>query len=365
MNIFSINNLCTFSNYTASLFKENVLPSLNAQQKRMVIIASLAFGFLATCYAISHYWQKKSSLPIEELEQSLSLPSKEPTSKKVKNGAPNILDQQNFSKGAVVNYTANGEIKVIYPDGSYKEGTFENNKLNGQGKAYRAHSAELLEGIFKDDILIQGKLTDSHQVVREGTFKDEKLEGKGKITGPKIYKSRLGKIIEPKILKYPVQSSDEGVFQNGKIVNGKRQLALGHIYEGNFDANGFLTGTGKLIYPNKVLYEGTFKDNYMHGKGKRTDLNGTIYEGLFVNGAPSGIINVTAPDGTTSKEFFYLGSGTKITSQTTKAELYKSHVMNYRSGGYPSELAAFWIDFKMQDLVAEDIQVSWPPAGFK
>jgi len=45
--------LNSFSNYAISFLKEEVLPTLTAQQKKILIISSIAFGFLAACYAIS------------------------------------------------------------------------------------------------------------------------------------------------------------------------------------------------------------------------------------------------------------------------------------------------------------------------
>ncbi len=40
------------SNYSVSLFRESVLPSLTYQQKKILFIASIIFGFLSTCYVV-------------------------------------------------------------------------------------------------------------------------------------------------------------------------------------------------------------------------------------------------------------------------------------------------------------------------
>src|ERR1700730_5427672 len=52
MNIFSVTSVYSFSNYVISLLKDNVLPSLTAQQKKILLIASVAFSCLASCYLI-------------------------------------------------------------------------------------------------------------------------------------------------------------------------------------------------------------------------------------------------------------------------------------------------------------------------
>ena len=44
-------NMSSFSSYAVSLFKQSVLPSLTSQQKKIILIASLAFGLLAVWYA--------------------------------------------------------------------------------------------------------------------------------------------------------------------------------------------------------------------------------------------------------------------------------------------------------------------------
>lgn len=54
------------SNYTLSAFNENILPKLSPLQKKIGIIALLAFGLIAACYACWRYLKpKKVAEPIE------------------------------------------------------------------------------------------------------------------------------------------------------------------------------------------------------------------------------------------------------------------------------------------------------------
>lgn len=48
-------NIClnSFSSYSASFLKETILPSLTSQQKKIIVIASIAFGLLAALYVAS------------------------------------------------------------------------------------------------------------------------------------------------------------------------------------------------------------------------------------------------------------------------------------------------------------------------
>lgn len=59
-------NLNSFSNGVNLFFKESVLPSVTAQQKKILMIASIAFGFLVACYLANRYFFKAASPQIEE-----------------------------------------------------------------------------------------------------------------------------------------------------------------------------------------------------------------------------------------------------------------------------------------------------------
>src|SRR5690348_15605380 len=51
--------LHSFPSHVTSLLKESLLPALTAQQKKILIVASIAFGFLAALYVANRYFQAK------------------------------------------------------------------------------------------------------------------------------------------------------------------------------------------------------------------------------------------------------------------------------------------------------------------
>ena len=55
--------LNVFSDYAVSLFKENVLPSLTSQQKKIILIASIALGLLAAAW----YFASKCSFGAKKM----------------------------------------------------------------------------------------------------------------------------------------------------------------------------------------------------------------------------------------------------------------------------------------------------------
>ena len=152
MNIYSI-----FSSYAAPLFRENLLPALTAQQKKILIIASLAFGFITALYVASRCRFQAQLL--------------------------------------------NGQGKITPPNGDVLEGEFKNGKLNGPGKITFSDGV-VHEGEFKDDKLNgQGKMTFSGGVVHEGEFENSKLNGPGKISN----------ILSGKVFA-------KGIFQDGILI---------------------------------------------------------------------------------------------------------------------------------------------------
>lgn len=61
-------HLNSFSNYAVSFLKESVLPSLSAQHKKILVIVSLALGFLAACYALRHCLPTRKSIEKPNLD---------------------------------------------------------------------------------------------------------------------------------------------------------------------------------------------------------------------------------------------------------------------------------------------------------
>ena len=192
-------NIPSFS-FAVYFFKESLMPSLSAQQKKIIIIASLALACLTACYMINRSCFRT----------------------KIKNGEGrnSYLFGLIVQEGTFKNGKLNGQGKTIWNIPFLarleEEGEFEDDKLNGQGKITTGGIEQ--EGEFKNSELNgQGKITDSDGTVTEGEFKNNELNGQGKITKPD-------------------GSTEEGEFKN-------------------FDLN----GQGKKTYPDGKVEEGLFE----------------------------------------------------------------------------------------------------------
>ena len=131
----------------------------------------------------------------------------------------------------------------------YDEGTFINNKLNGEN-CKRVFKNQSYEGSFKNGVLTSGTLIqnlDDGRLVLKGDFNENsKLNGKGELK--------------------QINSEGEYVLK-GLFINGKLN-----------DKNGV------IIYPDGREYFGEVKDNYPDGIGKTTYPSGGTQEGLYIEG---------------------------------------------------------------------------------
>ncbi len=59
----------------------------------------------------------------------------------------------------------------------------------------------------------------------------------------------------------------DGIFRDGKFVNGTMTTSNRDLYEGNFNANGKLIGQGKYTKVDGSFWEGTFENGLIRGKG--------------------------------------------------------------------------------------------------
>lgn len=260
----------SLSNYTTSFFKESLLPTLTNQQKKILIIASVAFGFLAACYAMYHY-AKRQKEPSDSNELK-----NDNTDDQHKNTLTEIYDSKSgkYYVGHFDDkFTGTGKVTET---GSYpgsEEGKFLFGKLNGQGTR-TSWGGKVEQGIFKDGDLMsgtitepgnasnlkrvlegtftydvfKGKITHSNGTIEDGSFnirsdclyKEYRLDGKGKIT-------------------YANGLSEKGYFSLGRLSAGKINQD-GIIKEGLFDYHRNLNGAGKITYPDGKVEKGTFKD---------------------------------------------------------------------------------------------------------
>lgn len=259
-------NLCSFSGYTVSFLSESVLPSISAQQKKILVIASIAFAILAALYAASHCCFEEEILngPGKKTNPNGSVSEGE-----FKDGKLHGQGKMTFKNGEVwEGEFKQGKLKQgkeIYPGGTVIEGEFKDRKLHGQGKITR-HDGRVTEGEFRDGSLRQGKITDYDGNIFEGEFKNGLLHGKGKMTTFKNEEVR------------------EGEFNRGQL-NGQGKITYLNfeVVEGEFKA-GVLNGQGKKTYDDGSVDEGECKNGVLHGKGKRTHSDGKIEEGFFRQG---------------------------------------------------------------------------------
>ena len=278
-------HLNSISNYSATFLKERILSSLTSQQKKIIVIASIAFGLLAALYlAIRCCLKNKESAdknqPDVKPEIDHETKLKPLNEKDIEtNGTEKIIDPDNsVGNDELKDRLLNDKGEITYPDGSVAEGEF--NKLGW------------LDG--------KGKITSTNGSVMEGEFKNGKLHGEGKA----MYFEEKSTISNGKM-----EFVEEGEFKNGWLHQGKRTFASGIVDEGEFKYSNLhgqgkrtylhgsvekgefyanrLHGQGKITYSYGsvgVVEEGEFKDGKLHGQGKKSDSNGKVEEGIFDKG---------------------------------------------------------------------------------
>lgn len=209
---------------TSSLFKNNFIPSLIFQHKKILGIVIAALCFIAAGWAIHRFCIKSKNL-----------------SDKTSGGKTSGGNGIGGKLGDILGGIFSNIVTKTLPNGDVYKGEIKDDKYHGKGK-----------------------LTTKNYTY-EGEFKDDKYHGKGKLTFKEY--------------------NYEGQFNEGKAEGeGKLTLKMGDIYEGTFVNYRIIKGTLKSA--NGDHYEGEFKDNKYHGKGKLIVSGGKVYEGTFRNGLP-------------------------------------------------------------------------------
>lgn len=74
--------------------------------------------------------------------------------------------------------------------------------------------------------------------------------------------------------------------------------AVGGTFQGIYENNWMVCGSGVYYFPNGDRYDGVFVSGRKHGPGRYTDVrNGTVYDGEWVDGRREGYGIYTASDG--------------------------------------------------------------------
>lgn len=273
-------NFNSFSCYAVSFLKESILPSFTAQQKKILVIASIAFGVLAAWYVASRCCLTAKNLngPGTKL-----LPDGTVENGEFKDDKLNGLGSISFPNGGVESgLFSNGELhgkgKISFADGTVWEGEFSNGKLH-QGKKTEPNG-DFLEGefdptdLFNRRTVLKGRKSLKDGQFLEGEIKDEKLHGIGK------FRTYTGAVME-------------GEWKDGHLVQGKITKGNGEVVEGEFLDNYCLFGEGRRItydHDDGTFFteEGHFLENELHGYGKITFADGTVLQGQFNNGVIKG-----------------------------------------------------------------------------
>jgi len=199
-----------------------------------------------------------------------------------------------------------GKGSYITADGTIREGTWKNNRLNGQGNLLWANGDKYVGEFKGGEKNGQGTLTTADGTVTQGLWKYNKLiTGQDTLILPSgsIY---VGEIKDRKItgqgtLTWANGEKYVGEFKDGeKIGQGTLTTADGAVGEGTWKDNK-LDGQGTLTWANGDKYVGDFKDNQINGWGTLTLQDGDKYVGEFKDRKKNGQGTLTTADGTVTE----------------------------------------------------------------
>ena len=226
-----------FSRCTSAFLKESILPSFTAQQKKIILIASIALGILAAGW----YVMSRCSFTTKPLDGPGKI----------------TLEDGSIAEGEYKNGKRNGLWKSTKADGSVWEGEYKNGQLNGPVKTTLADGS-VEEGEYKNGQLNGPiKLTHADGSVKEGESKNGKPHGLWKITASD-------------------GSQYEIVFENGisKRGSGKVVRADGTISEVQIDHDDLLESIRETS-PDGSVIEARFNKDDPQGQWKAINPDGT------------------------------------------------------------------------------------------
>lgn len=199
-----------FSSCTSAFLKESILPSLTAQQKKIILVASIALGILAAVW----YVMNRCSFAAKPLD---------------------------------------GPVKITYEDGSIDEGEYKNGDRDGLWKLTKTDGSVMEAEYIDGQANGPAKATHADGSVLLGEYKNGKPHGIWQKTASD------GTVLEL-------------VYEDGirKESNGKQVNADGSVFEIQIK-DGDLVHTFKETSPDGTVIEGEFKGDDLYGKVTNPD----------------------------------------------------------------------------------------------
>jgi hypothetical protein len=202
---------------------------------------------------------------------------------------------------------------INYLNGYRFDGNFKKGRANGEGIIYDGNGDTIIDGLFKDGLLINGSLFNRY-FTYTGGFKNNTFDDYGEYR----YNTFNKKIMKEKNFYLQDGIEYKGYWKNGKKhgrgvmiyeydnhknmtkyyigewendrKNGKGQLFYGKLdyYDGEWKNNA-RSGLGQIYKNGTLIFNGTWSDDKKSGKGISYNDNGTkLYEGEWLNDKKNG-----------------------------------------------------------------------------
>lgn len=200
--------------------------------------------------------------------------------------------------GNWVNGVREGKATYYFKNGNYYIGFWKNDLQHGEGRFFDKITGQTITGIWKDGVA-PSALATRPTPTPSTTAGQTTFEGGANFDGP---------VAEAK----PINSTTT------KCMSGN-----------------CLNGIGKYLFPNDLVYEGSFVNGKANGKGKAIYKDGGTYVGDFVNGKMEGIGIFSYANGNTYKGGWLNNVKSGQGTQTLKAsgELYVGQFANDKRHG--------------------------------
>lgn len=175
-----------------------------------------------------------------------------------------IYQDGSVYQGACVDGTRHGAGELYHADGSVFKGEFE------YGEPVQVKVPEKKQPV-KTDIVRKDELTFVFNNISAGYGKATLI----KPAGVKI-------MVRTSVSSLKVVC--KGRFRNDIMIEGKVTMSDGYWLEGVFEDGVLIQGRGKTVDKYRIVYEGDIKNGFPHGNGKCYYTDGTWFEGKFAWG---------------------------------------------------------------------------------